>query len=222
MRDKELSARQKQILAYIEDFLTKKGYPPTIREIQGHLKPAASGKPVSTSVVDYNLNILEDRNYIRRNRHISRGIELINPPVAVTGGNRVAIPLVGQIAAGQPIAVPEDLAEGEFAENVELSPELLPQRTDGLFALRVKGHSMVDALIGDGDIVVLRPQATAENGETVAVWLKDQKETTLKRFYHEGARVRLQPANVTMDPIFTTPENCEIQGRLVSVFRTVR
>ncbi len=173
-------------------------------------------------MVDYNLNILEDRNYIRRNRHISRGIELINPPVAVTGGNRVAIPLVGQIAAGQPIAVPEDLAEGEFAENVELSPELLPQRTDGLFALRVKGHSMVDALIGDGDIVVLRPQATAENGETVAVWLKDQKETTLKRFYHEGARVRLQPANVTMDPIFTTPENCEIQGRLVSVFRTVR
>jgi repressor LexA len=221
MREKELSARQKQILAYIEDFLTKKDYPPTIREIQGHLKPAASGKPVSTSVVDYNLNILEDRSFIRRNRHISRGIELVNPPVA-PGGDRVAIPLVGQIAAGQPIAVPEDLAEGEFAENVDLSAELLPQQTAGLFALRVKGHSMVDALIGDGDIVVLRPQATAENGETVAVWLKDQKETTLKRFYHEGARVRLQPANVTMDPIFTTPENCEIQGRLVSVFRTVR
>lgn len=217
---KELSARQKQILAYIEGFLTKKGYPPTIREIQGHLKPAASGKPVSTSVVDYNLNILEDRNYIRRNRHISRGIELVHPPVAA--GNRIAIPLVGQIAAGAPIAVPEDLAAGEFAENVELSPDLLPQRTEGLFALRVKGHSMVDALIGDGDIVILRPQATAENGETVAVWLKDQKETTLKRFYHEGNRVRLQPANVTMDPIFTTPENCEIQGRLVSVFRAIR
>lgn len=217
---KELSARQKQILAFIEDFLTRRGYPPTIREIQGHLKPAASGKPVSTSVVDYNLNILEDRNYIRRNRHISRGIELVNPPVGA--GNRIAIPLVGQIAAGTPIEVPEDLAAGEFAEAVELSPELLPQRTDGLFALRVKGHSMVDALIGDGDIVILRPQATAENGETVAVWLKDQKETTLKKFYHEGNRVRLQPANVTMDPIYTTPENCEIQGRLVTVFRTIR
>lgn len=217
---KDLSTRQKQILAYIEGFLSKKGYPPTIREIQGHLKPAASGKPVSTSVVDYNLNILEDRNYIRRNRHISRGIELVHPPVAA--GNHIAIPLIGQIAAGAPIAVPDDLAEGEFAENVELSPELLPQRTDGLFALRVKGHSMVDALIDDGDIVILRPQVTAENGETVAVWLKDQKETTLKRFYHEGGRVRLQPANVTMDPIFTTPDNCEIQGRLVSVFRAIR
>jgi repressor LexA len=220
---KELSPRQKQILGYIEGFLGKKGYPPTIREIQGHLKPAASGKPVSTSVIDYNLNILEERNLIRRNRHISRGIELINA-VGNTArpNNAVSIPLVGQIAAGQPIAVPDGLAEGEFAEVVDLNAELLPAQTDGLFALRVKGHSMVDALIGDGDIVILRPQVDAANGETVAVWLKEQKETTLKRFYHEGARIRLQPANVTMEPIFTTPENCEIQGRLVSVFRTVR
>ncbi len=217
---KELSPRQKQILAYIEDFLGKRGYPPTIREIQGHLKPAASGKPVSTSVIDYNLNILEDRNYIRRNRHISRGIELVHTPAGANGG--VSVPLVGQIAAGQPIPVPEDLAEGEFAESVDLNAEMLPQQTDGLFALRVKGHSMVDALIGDGDIVVLRHQATAENGETVAVWLKDQKETTLKRFYHEGPRVRLQPANVTMEPIYTTPDNVEIQGRLVSVFRRLQ
>jgi repressor LexA len=216
---KELSTRQKQILGYIEDFLSKKGYPPTIREIQGHLKPASSGKPVSTSVIDYNLNILEDRSHIRRNRHISRGIELINPPNGAT--NVVGIPLVGQIAAGAPIEVPEDLAAGAFAEAVELSAELLPPRTADLFALRVKGYSMVDALIADGDIVVLRQQATAENGETVAVWLKDQKETTLKRFYHEGARVRLQPANVTMEPIYTTPDNVEIQGRLVSVHRTV-
>lgn len=216
---KELSARQKQILAYIENFLAKHDYPPTIREIQGQLKPASSGKPVSTSVIDYNLNILEERRHIRRNRHISRGIELVNPPSGA--GNTVAIPLVGQIAAGLPIPVPEDLAEGEFAEEVDLSVNLLPQRTDDLFALRVRGNSMIDALIGDGDIVVLRQQVTAENGETVAVWLKDQKETTLKRFYHEGARVRLQPANVTMDPIFTTPDNVEIQGRLVSVYRTV-
>ncbi len=217
---KELSARQQQILGYIEDFLGKRGYPPTIREIQGHLKPAASGKPVSTSVIDYNLNILEDRNYIRRNRHISRGIELVNAPAGAR--DAVSIPLVGQIAAGQPIAVPDNLAEGEFAETVDLHAELLPRQTDGLFALRVKGHSMVDALIGDGDIVILRPQATADNGETVAVWLKDQKETTLKRFYHEGARVRLQPANVTMEPIYTTPDNVEIQGRLVSVYRAVQ
>ena len=117
--------------------------------------------------------------------------------------------------------MPDGLAEGEFAETVELGGELLRQQPDGLFALRVKGHSMIDALIDDGDIVVLRQQATAENGETVAVWLKDQKETTLKRFYHEGARGRFQPANVTMAPIFTTPDNGEIQGRLVSGFRCV-
>lgn len=216
---KELSLRQKQILAFIQSFTSRHGYPPTIREIQAHLKPAASGKPVSTSVVDYNLNILEERNYIRRNRHISRGIELVNPPRQ--GRGTVPVPLVGRIAAGEPIAVPDDLADGEFAESIEISPGLLPGRTDDLFALRVRGHSMIDALINDGDIVVLRRQQTADNGETVAVWLKDQKETTLKRFYHEGTRVRLQPANVTMAPIYTTPDNVEVQGRVVSVFRTI-
>jgi repressor LexA len=217
-RMKDLSLRQKQIYAFIEGFLAKRGYPPTIREIQGHLKPAASGKPVSTSVVDYNLNILEERNLIRRNRHISRGIEMVNPPHAARP--TVAIPLVGQIAAGAPIPVPDDLAEGEFAENIEMSTELIPPRGD-LFALRVKGRSMIEEFIDDGDIVILRQQATAENGETVAVWLKDQRETTLKKFYHEGARVRLQPANEEMEPIYTTPDNVEIQGRLVSVVRTV-
>lgn len=216
---KELSARQKQILRFIERFYADKGYPPTIREIQAHLKPATSGKPVSTSVIDYNLNILEERDYIHRNRHISRGIELVNVPG--TGGSRIAVPLVGQIAAGQPIPVPDDLAAGEFAETIGLSADLLPTRTDDLFALRVKGHSMIDALIGDGDIVVLRQQETAENGQTIAAWLKDTQEATLKRFYHEGERIRLQPANVTMEPIFTSPDNLEIKGRLVSVFRTV-
>lgn len=216
---KELSARQKHILKFIEDFHGRHNYPPTIREIQGHLRPASSGKPVSTSVVDYNLNILEERNFIRRNRHISRGIELVNP----VGGNtnRVAIPFVGQIAAGAPIDVPEDLDNGAFGDPIEISADLLPSRTNDLFALRVKGTSMIDALIDDGDIVILRRQETAENGEPVAVWLKDERTTTLKRFYREGGRVRLQPANATMDPIFTNSDNVEIKGRLVSVYRNV-
>ena len=218
---KELSPRQKQILRFIETFYTTRGYPPTIREIQGQLKPASSGKPVSTSVVDYNLNILEERNHIRRNRHISRGIELVNLP-GNGANNRVAIPVLGQIAAGTPIEVPDDLVEGEFAENVEISTDLLPQRTDNLFALRVKGKSMIDALVDDGDLVVLRRQETAENGEAVAVWLKDERETTLKLIYREGPRIRLQPANSTMDPIYTRAENVEIKGRLVSVHRTIR
>ena len=133
----------------------------------------------------------------------------------------MAIPVIGQIAAGQPIPVPGDLEGSDVAETVELGNDLVPDHGRGLFALRVKGHSMVDALINDGDVVVLRQQETCENGETVAVWLKDQKETTLKRFYLEGDRVRLQPANVTMDPLFTPASNVEIQGKLVGVVRTV-
>ena len=128
---------------------------------------------------------------------------------------------IGQIAAGQPIPVPGDLEGSDVTEMVELGSDLLRSSGQGLFALRVKGHSMVDALINDGDVVVLKQQETCENGETVAVWLKDQRETTLKKFYLEGQNVRLQPANMTMEPIFTPAENVEIQGRLVTVLRSV-
>src|SRR5918998_3058412 len=190
---KTLSRRQQAILEFIERFLDENDYPPTIRDIQSELGIS------STSVVDYNLKALEARGLIRRNSKISRGIELMN-----RGSGRrnvVTIPVIGQIAAGQPIPVPGDLEGSDVAESIELSTELVPDHGRGLFALRVKGHSMVDALINDGDIVLLRPQETCENGETVAVWLRDQKETTLKKLYHEGDRVRLQPANVTMAPI---------------------
>jgi repressor LexA len=92
-------------------------------------------------------------------------------------------------------------------------------RVDRLYALRVKGTSMIDALINDGDLVIMEPQETAENGQTVAVWLKAEQEATLKRFYMEEGRVRLQPANTTMSPIFTDPDNVEIKGRVVGVIR---
>jgi len=213
---KELSRRQRAILDYIEGFLADNDYPPTIRDIQRELDIS------STSVVDYNLKVLEERNLIRRNRNISRGIELVGR--SASRRNIVAIPVIGQIAAGQPIPVPGDLealSVGEAAEVVEIGGDLVGDGGRGIFALRVKGHSMVDALINDGDIVLLRQQATCENGETVAVWLKDSRETTLKRFYLEGDRVRLQPANVTMDPIYTDAGNVEIQGKLVSVVRAI-
>jgi repressor LexA len=213
MKMKDLSRRQRSILTYIEQFLDENDYPPTIRDIQRELGIS------STSVVDYNLKVLEGRNYIRRNKNISRGIELVHR--TLSRRNIVAIPVVGQIAAGQPIPVPDDLIGSEFSENIELSGDLVPDGGRNLFALRVKGLSMVDALINDGDIVLLRHQETCENGETVAVWLRDQKETTLKRFYHEGDRIRLQPANATMEPIYTSPENCEIQGKLVTVVRAI-
>jgi len=210
---KELSRRQRAVLDFIGNFLEENDYPPTIRDIQRELNIS------STSVVDYNLKVLEERNYIHRNRNISRGIELVGRTLARR--NLVSIPLIGQIAAGLPIPVPGDLEGSELSEIIEMSADLIPDHGRNMFALRVKGHSMVDALINDGDIVVLRRQETCENGETVAVWLRDQKETTLKRFYLEGERVRLQPANMTMDPIFTPSANVEIQGKLVSVVRSV-
>ncbi|MEJ7840108.1 MAG: transcriptional repressor LexA [Thermomicrobiales bacterium] len=208
---KELSRRQQAILDYIASFLDENDYPPTIRDIQHQLTIS------STSVVDYNLKVLEDRDLIRRNRNISRGIELVGRMPARS--NVIEIPVLGQIAAGLPIPVPED--SQTIDDVIQLSPELAPDGGRSLFALRVKGHSMVDALINDGDIVVLRHQETCENGETVAVWLREEKETTLKRFYLEGDRVRLQPANVTMDPIYTRADNIEIQGKLVSVVRSI-
>lgn len=198
------------MLDYIERFLDENTYPPTIREIQRELNVS------STSVVDYNLNILEQRNLIRRNRNISRGIELVNRPSA---RNVTRVPVVGQIAAGAPIPVLDDIVLDETTEQIEISADLLGSKADGLFALRVKGLSMIDALINDGDIVILRHQETCENGETVAVWLRSQKETTLKRFYHEGDRIRLQPANSTMDPIYAEPDDVEIQGKLITVVR---
>jgi repressor LexA len=208
---KKLSGRQQAILDFICEFLDANDYPPTIRDIQHELGIS------STSVVDYNLKVLEERNLIRRNKNISRGIELVGRGSVRTGV--VSIPVIGQIAAGQPIPVPEAFAEHDVLSMIELSPELVPNNGQSLFALRVKGLSMIDALINDGDIVVLKQQATCENGETVAVWLKEERETTLKRFYLEGENVRLQPENSTMDPIYTSADNVEIQGKLVCVHR---
>jgi repressor LexA len=207
---KQLSRRQQAMLEYIERFLEENTFPPTIRDIQRDLTIS------STSVVDYNLNILEQRNLIRRNRNISRGIELVNRPAPLR--NVVRVPVVGRIAAGEPIPVLDEQST-DTAEQIEITSDLIGSRRDGLFALRVKGQSMIDALIGDGDIVILRHQETCENGETVAVWLRDEKETTLKRFFLEGEQVRLQPANATMAPIYTTSDNVEIQGKLVTVVR---
>ena len=209
---KTLSRRQQAILQFIERFLDENDYPPTIRDIQSELDIS------STSVVDYNLKALEARGLIRRNSKISRGIELVNRGIGRR--NVVAIPVIGQIAAGLPIPVPGDLEGSDATESVELGASLVPNSGQGLFALRVKGHSMIDALINDGDVVVLKQQETCENGETVAVWLKDERETTLKRFYLEGDRGRLQPANPRRDPIYTPADNVEVQGRLVTVLRS--
>ncbi len=209
---KRLTKRQQEILEFIRHFVDERGYPPTVREIQAGLGIS------STSVVDYNLNVLEYLRLIRRNRNISRGIELLDRRLGRHDAV-VRVPLVGTIAAGQPLPVLEPIEVDGAAEYVELGSQLVGHPARDLFALRVKGQSMIDALIDDGDIVVLRRQATAENGDTVAAWLRREQETTLKRFYREGNLVRLQPANANLQPIYTTIDNVEIQGKLLLVIR---
>jgi repressor LexA len=208
---KELSGKQSQILDFLRTFIEDKDYPPSIRDIQ-------EGCGISsTSVVDYNLRKLEEKQLIRRDREVSRGIELLG-----SRGRRqrvIDIPLLGTIAAGQPIPVPSSERWSNDVEETVTVTEDMIRGHQNVFALRVKGKSMIEDLIDDGDIVFLEPAQSASNGERVAVWLKDRGEVTLKRLYHEGDRVRLQPANSAMQPIYTTPDNVEIQGRFISSIR---
>ncbi len=208
-----LSERQRAILKFIRDFTQEHGYPPTIREI------GAAVNISSTSVVNYNLAKLEEGGYLARNRDISRGLRLAGEAALAAVREVVRIPLLGRIAAGEPIPVPSSgFATFSDEEAIELTRDLIPDER-GLYALQVRGNSMIDALINDGDIVILRHQLKAENGEMVAVWLKDKEETTLKRFYLEDGRVRLQPANPTMSPIYADPRNVEVQGKVILVLR---
>jgi len=211
MAVKSLSPKQERIINFVTEFLSDKGYPPTIRDI------AAGCGISSTSVVAYNLNKLEQAGYIRRHSDISRGIKFLTPQKK--GGKLVYIPIVGVIAAGEPIPVPDT---GNIAPNegLEVSKELVRGKQD-IYALRVKGDSMMDALIGDGDIVLMDYVGSAENGDMVAVWLKEEQEVTLKRFFAEPNRIRLEPANRHMKPIYTTPDNVEIQGKVVAVIRRI-
>ena len=206
-----LSQRQQRILDHIKDFVRANGYAPAIRDIQRELNIS------STSVVAYNLKALENKGFIRRSNNISRAIELLHNDHDDRSGT--SVPMLGAIAAGQPIPVPGETD----AEDQVLVPEQIASadKLKDVYALRVKGYSMVDALIGDGDIVLLRYQATAENGQMVAARLRDENEVTLKRIYWEGDKVRLQPANITMDPMYYAAENVEVQGRVVGVIRAL-
>lgn len=208
---KSLSSKQSRILDFLRRFLEDKGYPPTIRDIQ-------KGCDISsTSVVDYNLNILEREGYIRRDAEVSRGIEFLEARPQV-----VRVPVIGHIAAGEPLPIPTpETWAPDFSETVEVPAEMTRGR-DRVYALRVKGTSMLDALIGDGDLVLLEQAETAENGEMVAAWLKEEKEATLKRFYRERGRIRLQPANAEMKPLYAAPKNLQVKGKVIGVLRQVR
>lgn len=202
----ELSPRREQILRFIRDFMEERGYAPTVRDI---LKGCDISSP---SVVQYHLNMLEKQGYIRRDPQIFRSIQLVEKEV-------VEVPLLGTIAAGKPIALPSSeswISTPE--ETVKLTADITGGRRN-IYALRVKGTSMLDALIGDGDIVIMEAEQTADDGEMVAVWLKNEQETTLKRIYRERGRIRLQPANEQMEPIYVEPENVAVQGKVVAIIR---
>lgn len=223
MAQQTLSSRQKKILSFIERFIGKNGYPPTIREIGEAVSIA------STSVVNYNLNKLVDRGYLERSPEVSRGLRLVKaestqelPVRYAEGGSLFPVPLVGKIVASAPVPLPgEDFGYYYDTDDMIDVPQSLISGTPGdeLFALRVNGDSMIDAMVADGDIVVLKRQNIAQNGDMVAVWLRERGETTLKSYFNEGKLVRLQPANPTMDPIYVDATQVEIQGRVLAVLR---
>jgi len=211
-----LSDRQRRMLEFIQRFGDDSGYPPSIREIG-----TAVGIS-STSVVNYNLNRLVEEGYLDRDQNVSRGIRLTERlgKAAERMAEVVRIPLVGRIFASEPIPLPgTDSPIFGADEAIEITRGLLTNG-EGLFALQVQGDSMIDAMINDGDIVVMKREPEWRNGDMVAVWLKDKEATTLKHIYREGKNVRLQPANPTMKPILIdNPESIEVQGKVMLVVR---
>lgn len=207
----DVSPKRRLILNFIRDFLDEHGYPPSVRDI-------LSGCQISsTSVVDHHLRVLEREGHLRRNLKVSRGLELVGQPKR----NMVTVPIIGLVPAGGPMPVPDSDAWSAMPleDILELPTELVGGFRD-VYALRVKGTSMIDALIGDGDIVLMRQMNEANDGDMVAVWLKGEKAVTLKKIYREGSRMRLQPANSTMDPIIVDAADVEVQGKVVGVLRT--
>ena len=210
---RKLPPRRQQILDFIRGFIGDNGLPPTVRDVQKACNIS------STSVVDYNLRILDRDGYLNRRPDVARGIELLdNAGHPVSNAPRVQI--VGAIAAGLPIPSfsTEGAASSAEFDTVEVSPEL-HRRYGRLYGLSVAGTSMIDALIDDGDVVIVNPAPEASNGDMVVAWLKDREEVTLKKFYLEGDQVRLQPANSQMNPIYTPASNVEIHGKVVEVIR---
>lgn len=219
----KLSERQRNILKFMELYIDQHSFPPTIREI------GIATSIGSTSVVNYNLNKLVTAGYLQRESRASRGLRLIKPverPSRKTVNIQPVSPfakisIVGQIVASEPVSVPDDM--GQYFDDdsaISVPPQLLHGIDPAqVFALRVKGDSMIDAMISNGDIVLFCKQDSCNDGDMVAVWLDERSETTLKYFHAEGDRVRLQPAHPTMDPIYVPAAHCHVQGRVLSVIR---
>jgi repressor LexA len=206
----QTSQRRRQILDFIRKFIEDKGYSPAIRDILHACNIS------SIAVVQHHLRVLEEQGYISRDPGIRRSITLTDR--ARTAGK---VPLLGYIAAGQPIPVPQsDTWHEEPLETLELPADMASDK-DNVYALEVQGLSMIDALIDDGDIVIMQATNTVNDGEMAAVWLKAEQEVTLKRVYRRRGRIRLQPANSQMGPVYHNPENVEVQGKVIGVIRNL-
>jgi len=196
-----ITKRQKEILEYLRAFLLEEGYSPTLEEIANHFGLA------SLNGVYKHLKVLEERGFIRRLSNRARSIQLLDsnsPP------DSHSLPLLGYVAAGQPIEA--------IANSDEISiPEMFHTPGDN-YVLRVEGDSMIDQQIQDGDLVVVERRESAQNGETV-VALVDDEQATLKRYYREGSRIRLQPANPEMEPIIVGEDRVRVQGVVVGLMR---
>ncbi len=199
------TTQQQRILDYINEYVRAQGYPPTYDEIKETLHMSTK------SLVSHHLKSLEAKGYLELKRNSPRGIRLARPPRS----NTFHVPIEGQIAAGQPITFGD--WEREF---IELTSDIVHEQ-EGLYALRVRGNSMIDALVNDGDLVIMKHQQIADDGDMVAVRLIEENETTLKRLYRENGRVRLQPANPMMQPMYYHPADIEVQGKVVAVIRQV-
>ncbi len=223
MNYEALSERQRAILNFIHVQLEATGFPPTIREI------GEACKIPSTSVVNYNLNKLVDGGFITRTPDKSRGIRLNSESLRETpmklmvdGRNLFTVPMVGKIVASAPVW-PGDFGYYYDSDDVIEVPRQIIGNVDAsqIYALTVSGQSMIDSMIGDGDIVILKRTEVARNGDMVAVWLSERNETTLKHFFDEGPRIRLQPANPTMTPIYVEKDKLQVQGRVLAVLRKI-
>jgi repressor LexA len=202
------SRTRENILSFIKTFRETKGYAPTVREI------ARSCGVKSPSVVQYHLTHLEQAGLISKGKERFRSI-----CIPEEAHQRVSVPLLGVIAAGRPIWVPAiDRWSAEAGRMIDVSPDITRGRKD-VYALQVKGNSMVDAMIADMDIVIMEQTGDIHNGDVAACWLKNEQEVTLKKVYFEGERVRLQPCNPYMMPLYHDAENVEIQGRVIAVIR---
>ena len=209
---KELRPRQKAMLEFIRQFIEEYDYPPTIREIGSAVGIS------STSVVNYNLDQLEQKGYIIRNREVSRGLRLTGDQL---GRRTRTVPFYGEIAAGEPIPTPDDPAA--IMESIAAPADLLPSTGD-VFALRVKGQSMIDALVDDGDIILVRSQPKVETREMAVVEILDESGesgATLKYFYNLGDKIELKPANPdpAYQPIVVPAEKVRVRGKVIGVIR---